>query len=54
MRNLEWCRHQEDLLYHVVTYLVSLDKLFDEQARFLREQTHRAKQAELAVRMHQI
>jgi hypothetical protein len=54
MRNLEWCRHQEDLLYHVVAYLVSLDKLFDEQAQFLREQTHRAEQAELAVRMHQI
>jgi hypothetical protein len=54
MRNLERRRHQEDLLYHVVAYLVSLDKLFDEQARFLREQTHRAKQAELVVRMHQI
>jgi hypothetical protein len=54
MRNLERRRHQEDLLYHVVAYLVSLDKLFDEQARFLREQTHRAEQAELAVRMHQI
>jgi hypothetical protein len=38
----------------VVAYLVSLDKLFDEQARILREQTHRAEQAELAVRMHQI
>jgi hypothetical protein len=38
----------------VVAYLISLDKLFDEQARFLREQTHRAEQAELAVRMHQI
>jgi hypothetical protein len=54
MRNLEWHCHQEDLLYHVVTYLVSLDKLFDEQAQILREQTHRAEQAELAVRMHQI
>ncbi|PUZ51041.1 hypothetical protein GQ55_6G134900 [Panicum hallii var. hallii] len=54
MRNLERRRHQEDLLYHMVAYLVSLDKLFDEQARFLREQTHRAEQAELAVRMHQI
>jgi hypothetical protein len=54
MRNLERRRHQEDLLYHVVTYLISLDKLFDEHARFLREQTHRAEQAELAVRMHQI
>jgi hypothetical protein len=38
----------------VVAYLISLDKLFDEQARFLREQTHRAEQEELAVRMHQI
>jgi hypothetical protein len=54
MRNLERRHHQEDLLYHVVTYLVSLDKLFDEQARFLREQTHQAEQAKLAVRMHQI
>jgi hypothetical protein len=54
MRNLERRRHQEDLLYHVVTYLVFLDKLFDEHARFLREQTHWAEQAELAVRMHQI
>jgi hypothetical protein len=54
MRNLEWRHHQEDLLYHVVAYLISLDKLFDEQARFLRDQTHRAEQAELAVRMHQI
>jgi hypothetical protein len=54
MRNLERRRHQEDVLYHVVAYLVSLDKLFDEHARFLREQTHRAEQAELAVRMHQI
>jgi hypothetical protein len=53
MRNLERRRHQEDLLYHVVAYLVSLNKLFDEQARFLREQTHGAEQAELAVRMHQ-
>ncbi|PVH34964.1 hypothetical protein PAHAL_7G076900 [Panicum hallii] len=52
--NLERRRHQEDLLYHVVAYLISLDKLFDEQARFLREQTHRAEQDELAVRMHQI
>jgi hypothetical protein len=54
MRNFERRRHQEDLLYHVVAYLVSLDKLFDEQARILRKQTHRAEQAELAVRMHQI
>jgi hypothetical protein len=54
MRNLERRRQHEDLLYHVVAYLVSLDKLFDEQAQILREQTHRAEQAELAVRMHQI
>jgi hypothetical protein len=54
MRNLERRRHQEDVLYHVVTYLISLDKLFDEHARFLREQTYQAEQAELAVRMHQI
>jgi hypothetical protein len=54
MRNLERRRHQEDVLYHVVAYLISLDKLFDEHAQFLREQTHRAEQAELAVRMHQI
>ncbi|PVH66251.1 LOW QUALITY PROTEIN: hypothetical protein PAHAL_1G185900 [Panicum hallii] len=51
---LERRRQHEDLLYHVVVYLVSLDKLFDEQAQILREQTHRAEQAELAVRMHQI
>jgi hypothetical protein len=54
MRNLEWRCHQEDVLYHVVAYLVSLDKLFNEHAQFLREQTHRAEQAELAVTMHQI
>jgi hypothetical protein len=54
MRNLERRRHQEDLLEHVITYLISLDKLFDEQAQLLREQTHRAEQAEFAVRMHQI
>ena len=36
------------------TYLASLDQLFDEQASILREQTHRAEQAELAIRMHQI
>jgi hypothetical protein len=30
MRNLERRRQQEDLLYHVVAYLVSLDKLFDD------------------------
>ena len=38
----------------MATYLASLDQLFDEQASILREQTHRAEQAELAVRMHQI
>jgi len=38
----------------VATYLASLDQLFDEQASILREQTHRAEQAELAVRMQQI
>jgi len=38
----------------VATYLASLDQLFDEQASILREQTHRAEQAELAERMHQI
>ena len=36
MRSLERCRH-EDPLYHVATYLASLDQLFDEQARILRE-----------------
>ena len=36
------------------TYLASLDQLFDEQANILREQTHRAEQAELAVRLQQI
>ena len=54
MRSLEWRRHEEDPLYQVATYLASLDQLFDEQASILREQTHRAEQAELAVRMHQI
>jgi hypothetical protein len=38
----------------VATYLAALDQLFDEQANLLREQTHRAKQAELAVRLQQI
>ena len=38
----------------MATYLSSLDQLFDEQASILREKTHRAEQAELAVRMHQI
>ena len=54
MRSLEWRRHEEDPLYQVATYLASLDQLFDEQASILREQTHRAEQAELAIRMHQI
>jgi hypothetical protein len=54
MRNLERLRHQEDLLYHVVAYLVSLDKLFDDQAKLLREQISRAEQAEVTVRMHQV
>ena len=54
MRSLERRRHEEDHLYQVATYLASLDQLFDEQASILREQTHRAEQAELAVRMHQI
>jgi hypothetical protein len=31
-----------------------LDQLFDEQANILREQVHRAEQAELAVRLQQI
>jgi hypothetical protein len=38
----------------VTTYLAALDQLFDEQANLLREQTHRAEQAELAVRLQQI
>jgi septal ring factor EnvC (AmiA/AmiB activator) len=38
----------------VATYLAALDQLFDEQANLLREQTHRAEQAELAVRIQQI
>jgi hypothetical protein len=54
MRHLEWRRHQEDLLYHVVAYLVSLDQLFDEQGRLLREQISQAEQAEVTVRMHQV
>ena len=31
-----------------------MDQLFDEEASILREQTHRAEQAELAVRLQQI
>ena len=54
MRSLERRRHEEDPLYQVATYLASLDQLFDEQANILREQTHRAEQVELAIRMHQI
>ena len=54
MRSLKRRRHEEDPLYQVATYLASLDQLFDEQASILREQTHRAEQAELAIRMHQI
>jgi hypothetical protein len=38
----------------VATYLAALDQLFDEQANLLREQTHRAEQAELTVRLQQI
>ena len=38
----------------MATYLAFLDQLFDEQANILREQTHRAEQAELAVRLQQI
>ena len=44
MRSLEWRRHEEG----------PLDQLFDEQANLLREQTHRAEQAELALRLQQI
>jgi hypothetical protein len=54
MRNLERRHHQEDLLYHIVAYLVSMDKLFDDQAKLLREQISRAEQAEVTVRMHQV
>jgi hypothetical protein len=46
--------HQEDLLYHIVAYLVSLDKLFDDEAKLLREQISQAEQAEVTVRMHQV
>jgi hypothetical protein len=41
MRNLERRHHQEDLLYDIVAYLVSLDKLFYDQAKLLREQISR-------------
>jgi hypothetical protein len=54
MRSLEWRRHEEDPLYQVATYQASLDQLFDEQCSILREQVHRAEQAELTVRLQQI
>jgi hypothetical protein len=54
MRSLECRRQEEGPLYQVATYLAALDQLFDEQANLLREQTHRAEQAELAVRLQQI
>jgi hypothetical protein len=41
-------------LYHRVAYLVYLDKLFDDQAKLLREQISRAEQEEVTVRMHQV
>jgi hypothetical protein len=41
-------------LYHIVAYLVSLDKLFDDQAKLLREKISRAEQAEVTARMHQV
>src|SRR4029079_15358029 len=47
-------RHEVDPLYQVANYLAALDQLFDEQAHLLREQTHRAEQAELAVRLQQV
>ena len=37
MRSIERCRHEEDSLYQVATYLASLDQLFDEHANILRE-----------------
>jgi hypothetical protein len=42
------------MLYHIVAYLVSLDKLSDDQAKILRENINRAEQAEVTVRMHQV
>ena len=54
MRNLERRRHQEELAYHTVAYLVSLDQLFDEQAKLLRQQVSRAEHAELTVRTQQV
>ena len=47
-------RHEVGSLYQVANYLAALDRLFDEQAHLLREQIHRAEQAELAVRLQQI
>jgi predicted butyrate kinase (DUF1464 family) len=46
--------HRQHLLYHIVAYLVSLDKLFDDQAKLLREQISWAEQVEVTVRMHQV
>ena len=54
MRSLERRRHEVGPLYQVANYLAALDRLFDEQAHLLREQIHRAEQAELAVRLQQI
>ena len=54
MRSLERRRHEVGPLYQVANYLAALDQLFDEQAHLLREQTHRAEQAELAVRLQQV
>ena len=54
MRSLKRRHHEEDPLFQVTTYFASLDQLFDEQASILREQTHRAEQVELAVRLQQI
>ena len=51
MRSLKRRRHEENPLYQVTSYLADLDQLFDEQANILREQTHRAEQVELAVRL---
>jgi hypothetical protein len=38
----------------VLAYLVSLNQLFDDQGRLLREQISHAEQAEVTVRMHQV
>jgi hypothetical protein len=54
MRNLERRHHEEGPLYQVAAYLAALDQLFEGQAKLLREQTLRAEQAELAVRLQQI